>query len=297
MKDNEIIKALDRLKKTKDFLRELYQEQVKKCPYPELKPLAKQTYEDNKNAFNIAIKAIEENTRQKAKIAVLSVENANLKICVEDLKADKSFLTEAIASGDAPPPIVSRLIQKNNEEHMNIVNGLKAEIEELQLKKSELKIELKAMRGAANSYKAEIERLTKTVEEQHEGFLIAMEVYKNKAIKEFAEELVDEKFSNYYKTDEILVYDIRDRICEFAESYINRTGDRLNVLSMDGHKSLGDVDRIRAESMLLAIKNYQYDLVEKAQDNGTGEVDIQAINDCAFELIAKIKEMVGDKDA
>ena len=30
MKDNEIIKALDRLEKTKDYLRELYREQVKR---------------------------------------------------------------------------------------------------------------------------------------------------------------------------------------------------------------------------------------------------------------------------
>jgi len=74
LSDNEIIKALDRLKKTKDFLRELYQKQVKKCPYPELKPLAKQTYEGNKNAFNIAIKAIEENIRQKAEIERLKAE-------------------------------------------------------------------------------------------------------------------------------------------------------------------------------------------------------------------------------
>ena len=82
-------------------------------------------------------------------------------------------------------------------------------------------------------------------------------------------------------------------VCQMSRETI----ERLNVLSMDGHKSLGDVDRIRAESMLLAIRNYQYDLVGKAQDNRTGEIDIQAINDCAFELIAKIKEMVGDSDA
>jgi hypothetical protein len=46
---------------------------------------------------------------------------------------------------------------------------------------------------------------------------------KSEAIREFAEELVDEKFSNYDKTDDILVYDIQGRIYEFAESYINRT--------------------------------------------------------------------------
>lgn len=68
MTDNEIKKALERLKNTKDYLKEQYQEQVKNCPYPELKPIAKQTYEDNKKAFDIAIKSIEEFNRQKAEI-------------------------------------------------------------------------------------------------------------------------------------------------------------------------------------------------------------------------------------
>ncbi len=43
------------------------------------------------------------------------------------------------------------------------ITGLEAEIAELQRKNSELEIELKAMRGAANSYKAEVERYEKTV--------------------------------------------------------------------------------------------------------------------------------------
>lgn len=74
--DNEIKKALERLENTKDYLKEQYQEQVKKCPYPELKPIAKQTYEDNKKAFDIAIKAIEEINR-------LQAENERLKNCVK----------------------------------------------------------------------------------------------------------------------------------------------------------------------------------------------------------------------
>lgn len=39
--------------------------------------------------------------------------------------------------------------------------------------------------------KHEIERLTKIVEEQHEGSLIAMEVYKNEAIKNLADKLYE----------------------------------------------------------------------------------------------------------
>ena len=77
MTDNEIVKALERLKNAKDYLKEQYQEQVKKCPYPELKPIAKQTYEDNKKAFDIAIKAIEEFNR-------LQAENERLKNHIQE---------------------------------------------------------------------------------------------------------------------------------------------------------------------------------------------------------------------
>lgn len=68
MTDKEIIKALERLKSTKDYLRECYQEDKKNCKYPELKPLIKGTYEDNKKTFDIAIKAIEDFNRQQAEI-------------------------------------------------------------------------------------------------------------------------------------------------------------------------------------------------------------------------------------
>lgn len=54
-------------------------------------------------------------------------------------------------------------ILKNKDTEIDILirkkETLKDEIAELQHKNSELEIELKAMRGAANSYKAEIERL------------------------------------------------------------------------------------------------------------------------------------------
>ena len=47
----------------------------------------------------------------------------------------------------------------------DLINRQQAEIAELQRKNTELEIELKAMRGAANSYKAEVERLKKIVED------------------------------------------------------------------------------------------------------------------------------------
>lgn len=118
--DNEIIKALKRLKSTKDFLREKYQEQIKNCPYPELKPIAKQTYEDNKKAFDIAIKAIEEFNRLQAQnkelaetVHNLAIEKdalfdkaEELKVEVERLKEEKSKLENKI---DEIYPLVMQL--------------------------------------------------------------------------------------------------------------------------------------------------------------------------------------------
>lgn len=46
---------------------------------------------------------------------------------------------------------------------LDLINRQKAEISELQRKNSELEIELKAMRGAANSYKSEVERLKRII--------------------------------------------------------------------------------------------------------------------------------------
>lgn len=59
-------------------------------------------------------------------------------------------------------------------------------VDELQRKNSELEIELTAMRGAANSYKAEVERL----EKENESFSCLGKMYseiKAEAYKEFAE--------------------------------------------------------------------------------------------------------------
>ena len=86
------IKALNRLETTKDYLKELYREQVENCPYPELKAIAKQTYEDNQMAFNIAIKAIKESNRQQAEIEDLQ------KVVIDDYATeyDNKIKAEAV---------------------------------------------------------------------------------------------------------------------------------------------------------------------------------------------------------
>lgn len=70
--------------------------------------------------------------------------------------------------------------------------ALRDEIAELQRKNSELKIELKAMRGSANSYKAEVERLqscNKMCVEAMGDQEIELATAKSEAIKEFADRL------------------------------------------------------------------------------------------------------------
>lgn len=82
------------------------------------------------------------------------------------------------------------------DDALSLINRQEAEIEDWQggymTQKQEianLEIELKAMRGAANSYKAEIERL-KANEEMAEGYADALVEYtKAEAYKEFAERL------------------------------------------------------------------------------------------------------------
>lgn len=80
-----------------------------------------------------------------------------------------------------------------------------AEIEELQFKNSELEIELKAMRGAANSYKAENERLKTNLNVELDNFASEYDdKIKAEAYKEFARLLRQQAFDRLYvSVDEI----------------------------------------------------------------------------------------------
>ena len=117
---DEVIKALERLKSTKDYLRECYQEDLKKCKYPELKPLIKDTYEDNKKAFDIAIKAIEDFNRQQAEIEKLqqNLKEAHIDIQekqeqIESLIAGQETLQKYIAEKDAEIENMNDLVVYN----------------------------------------------------------------------------------------------------------------------------------------------------------------------------------------
>lgn len=122
--DEDIINALERLKNTKDYLKEQYREQVKKCPYAELKPIAKQTYEDNKKAFDIAIKAIEEFTRQKAEIERLKatvdsftdIGKLYSEIKAEAIKEYVDWLTSELIAGGIYPAFVKGKVEKVKKE-------------------------------------------------------------------------------------------------------------------------------------------------------------------------------------
>ena len=65
---------IERLKATKDFLKERYNEDLKNCKHPELKPLIKETYHENIKAFNIAISALEKQIPQKVSVLEMPYE-------------------------------------------------------------------------------------------------------------------------------------------------------------------------------------------------------------------------------
>ena len=79
------------------------------------------------------------------------------------------------------------------KQSLDLIKRQQAEIAELQRKNTELEIELKAMRGAENSYKAEVERLQEVkeinlnaIKNDLPWFVLHL---KSEAIKEFAERL------------------------------------------------------------------------------------------------------------
>ena len=81
---------------------------------------------------------------------------------------------------------------------LNLINRLKAENEKLT-------IELKAMRGSANSYKSEVERL----EAQHREMCIGMKVLKKKALKEFAERFREKASSSVMSCQGYEIYETK----------------------------------------------------------------------------------------
>jgi hypothetical protein len=85
---------------------------------------------------------------------------------------------------------------------LDLIKRQQAESAELQRKNTELEIELKAMRGAANSYKAEAERLQDEGLVVNKTFMDFVNKHKCEAIKEFAERFetaLDERVSEKIK--------------------------------------------------------------------------------------------------
>ena len=104
---------------------------------------------------------------------------------------------------------------KSLNDAINLIISQKAEIERLEKEIERLDIELKAMRGVANSYKAEVERLQK----ENERFADIGKMYseiKAEAIKAFAERLIEigvQEGAYEY----VSVYDIDNLVKELTE--------------------------------------------------------------------------------
>lgn len=151
MTDNEIIKALECCVECDMYCDECPED----CP---LKDTNDCTYVLRRNSLDLI-------NRQSAEIDILIRKKHTLRDEIAELQAE-----------------IERL-QKGYEVEATDNMLLKSENSELQQKIKELEIELQAMRGAANSYKAECERLNL----ENLQMIASIKRLKSEAIKEFAE--------------------------------------------------------------------------------------------------------------
>ena len=104
---------------------------------------------------------------------------------------------------------------------INLIISQKEENERLEKEIERLDIELKAMRGVANSYKAEVERLKETFRKRvgreiEETYNYLLKEIKAEAIKEFADRLIEigvQEGAYEY----VSVYDIENIVKELRE--------------------------------------------------------------------------------
>ena len=87
---------IERLKTTKNFLREQYQENLKKCKHPELKPLIIETYHENIKAFDIAISALEKQIPKKPTHEATKIECCTCPDCKNVIDEFETFWGQKI---------------------------------------------------------------------------------------------------------------------------------------------------------------------------------------------------------
>lgn len=94
--------------------------------------------------------------------------------------------------------IIKGLQRMSNEDPDGFSSDVLALIKRQQAEIDRLNIDLKAMRGAANSWKAEVQRICKR---EFDNIEIDIETVKSEAVREFAEKL-KEHFCNLTEYDE-----------------------------------------------------------------------------------------------
>lgn len=93
--------AINRLNSTKEYLEEKYQEDVKNCKYPELRPLIKQTYEENIMGFNIAISALKKQIQKKVEYSEWYPDDKNCPHCGSNLTSYEKSVEHCPYCGQA----------------------------------------------------------------------------------------------------------------------------------------------------------------------------------------------------
>lgn len=92
---------------------------------------------------------------------------------------NNSEIIKALTTSSDPNNLNCQPTTKLCKEALDLINRQQAEIERLN-------IDLKAMRGAANSWKAEVQRICK---KEFDNIEIDIETVKSEAVREFAESL------------------------------------------------------------------------------------------------------------
>ena len=130
----------------------------------------------------------------------------------EIMKALECCISEHLGCGNCPLEFDGNCGVVLRNGCINLINQYEAEIESLEVEKlhiaeflveserkvKDLEVELKAMRGAANSYKVELEHAQAEIERLQHSPIIAKlcPMWKAEAIREFAKRLCKDRVSN-----------------------------------------------------------------------------------------------------
>lgn len=177
--------------------------ELKPCPFcggeakiVQTMPCGNRTYRFLLAALYVALKCREMQEREKKQF----------EFGTGGLKMNDSKIIKALTTSSDPNNLNCQPTTKLCKEALDLIKRQQEEIDRLN-------IDLKAMRGAANSWKAEVQRICKR---EFDNIEIDIEAVKSEAVREFAERLKEKlkANSNYGDIYDVVAYDCIDKLME-----------------------------------------------------------------------------------